>query len=167
MVSPVQRNETHFDAGAKFHVASNSQYMNYFFAHVLEFQLYKAMCIAAGQYEPRNNASQPLHKCDFYESLKAGDKLRAGLNLGMSRPWPDILKVMTGEKELSADAILEYFDPLMEYLKRVNNEDTVSEPHEHDNLVPIIVGSVLGGLLACALVGYCIYHFKKRRMQTV
>lgn len=143
--------------------------MNYFFAHILEFQLYKAMCIAAGQYQPGNNESAPLHKCDFYQSQKAGDQLRAGLHMGQSKPWPEILKVMTGgENDLSADAILEYFDPLMKYLKEANSEQQPEEPDEpDDNLVPIIVGSVLGGLLALSLIGYCIFHFKKRRRTTV
>lgn len=44
-------------------------------AHILEFQFYKAMCIEAGEYDP-TNPDIPLHRCDFYNSKEAGDKLK-------------------------------------------------------------------------------------------
>lgn len=118
--SPVKRNENHFDAGAKFHIPGDYQYVAYFVAHILEFQLLKALCLAAGQYEP-NNPEKPLHKCDIEGSLEAGKQLRAGLSLGLSKHWSDALEIMTnGEKEIKADAILEYFQPLHQYLKQEN-----------------------------------------------
>lgn len=39
-----------------------------------------------------------------------------GLKLGFSKHWSEALKVITGETEMSADAILEYFKPLREVL---------------------------------------------------
>lgn len=47
----------------------------YFVAHILQFQFYKSLCIAAGEYNPENK-SVPLHECDFYNSVAAGQKLR-------------------------------------------------------------------------------------------
>lgn len=44
------------------------------------------------------------------------------LALGSSKPWPDALEVMTGERVLSADAFLEYFKPLSEWLEKTNKE---------------------------------------------
>lgn len=44
-------------------------------AHILEFQFYKSLCIAAEEYDPEN-VTVPLHKCDFYQSKAAGDRLR-------------------------------------------------------------------------------------------
>ncbi|KAF5302725.1 hypothetical protein FQR65_LT08467 [Abscondita terminalis] len=115
---PVDRNDNvDFDPGAKYHVAGDSQYINYFFAHILEFQLYRSLCKTAKQYDP-NNSSLPLHKCDFYQSKEVGQKLRNGLSLGVSKHWKDVLKEMTGETDLDATAILEYFDPLLKYLKK-------------------------------------------------
>jgi peptidyl-dipeptidase A len=38
---------------------------------------------------------------------------------GASRDWREVLKEKTGE-DLSAKAMLEYFKPLMEYLKKEN-----------------------------------------------
>lgn len=69
---PVERNEDHFDPGAKFHVPASSKYISYFISHILEFQLYKSLCTAAKEYIP---AKKPLHKCDFYGSKEAGQKL--------------------------------------------------------------------------------------------
>lgn len=73
---PVPRSdETDFDPGSKFHVPADSQYISYFVAHILEFQLYRSLCITAGQYDAQNKTT-PLHKCDFYKSTQAGNKLR-------------------------------------------------------------------------------------------
>lgn len=44
------------------------------------------------------------------------------LALGSSKPWPDALEVMTGERSLNASAILEYFEPLSEWLKDTNKK---------------------------------------------
>ena len=85
----VDRTEEYFDPGAKYHVPASSQYIAYFQAHILEFQFYKALCIEAGQYDPKKPEDNPLHKCDFYQSLKVGEKLKHGLELGASKPWQD------------------------------------------------------------------------------
>lgn len=96
------------------------QYVAYFVAHILEFQFHKALCLVAGQYEP-NNPDKPLHKCDIDGSAEAGKRLRDGLSLGLSKHWSEALKIITnGEQEIKADAILEYFQPLHDYLKKEN-----------------------------------------------
>ena len=38
------------------------------------------------------------------------------MEAGRSRPWPKLLKAMTGDRELSADAVNQYFDPLFRWL---------------------------------------------------
>ena len=40
------------------------------------------------------------------------------LAAGRSRPWPQILHELTGQRELKADAIIEYFSPLQSWLYR-------------------------------------------------
>lgn len=85
-------------------------------AHILEFQFFKSLCIAAKQYDP-NDPAKPLHKCDFEGSQIAGQRLRDGLSLGLSKHWSESLSVITnGETEISSEAILEYFKPLHEFL---------------------------------------------------
>lgn len=43
------------------------------------------------------------------------------LELGASRPWQEALQKMTGSREISASALLEYFRPLEKWLK-FNND---------------------------------------------
>ncbi|KAJ8984249.1 hypothetical protein NQ317_007481 [Molorchus minor] len=120
--APVERSdETDFDPGAKFHVPGDSQYIAYFLAHILQFQFYRSLCIAAGQYDPVNK-TVPLHKCDFYQSTAAGDKLREALKLGSSKHWSETLEVLTGSKTVSAEPLLEYFEPLYHFLKTENEK---------------------------------------------
>lgn len=100
-------------------LSNRTQYINYFVSHILEFQLYRAMCNASGQYVP-GDPKRPLHDCDFEGSEIVGDKMRAGLRLGLSKHWKESLKEFTGEDDLSADAVLEYFDPLYKFLQAHN-----------------------------------------------
>lgn len=110
---PVERTETDFDPGAKYHVPANTPYSRYFIAHILQFQFQRALCDEAG-YEG------PLHRCSIYGNLKAGERLKAMLEMGMSRPWPDALEAITGQREMDATALLDYFAPLKEWLDKQN-----------------------------------------------
>ncbi len=107
---PEARTEGDFDPGAKFHVASSTPYIRYFLAFVYEFQFHRALCKAAGW-------TGPLDQCSIYGSKAAGEKLRAMLALGESKPWQDAMEVVTGERKADASAILEYFEPLRAWLK--------------------------------------------------
>lgn len=78
------------------------------------------MCLLAGDYDPEN-PEKPLHKCDISGSYEVGQRLRAALSLGLSRHWSETLSILTdGDTELSADAMLEYFEPLDTFLKKEN-----------------------------------------------
>ncbi len=111
--APMPRSEADFDPGAKYHVAANVPYMRYFLAHVLQFQFHRALCRAAGY-------TGPLHRCSIYGNKAAGEKLRQMLEMGQSRPWPEALEALTGEKRMDATAILDYFAPLMKWLEEQN-----------------------------------------------
>jgi peptidyl-dipeptidase A len=113
VVPPVPRTEAAFDPGAKYHVASNTPYMRYFLADILEFQFYRAMCKEAGY-------TGPLNRCTFYQSKPAGEKLNKMLEMGASKPWPDELEVLTGQRQMDATAILDYFAPLKKWLDEQN-----------------------------------------------
>jgi peptidyl-dipeptidase A len=110
---PVARSEADFDPGAKYHVAGNVPYMRYFLARILQFQFYRAMCKEAGY-------NGPLHRCTFYNSKPAGEKLNKMLEMGQSRPWPDALEALTGQRQMDASAILDYFAPLQKWLDEQN-----------------------------------------------
>ncbi|MGA7558705.1 MAG: M2 family metallopeptidase [Terriglobales bacterium] len=110
---PVARSEADFDPGAKYHVAANVPYTRYFLAHILEFQFYQALCRESGY-------KGPLNRCTFYGSKEAGAKFNKMLAMGQSKPWPDALEVLTGERRVDAGAILEYFAPLQKWLDEQN-----------------------------------------------
>lgn len=123
--APTPRDESFFDPGAKFHVPADSQYIAYFVAHILQFSFYKSLCIEAREYDPANPSDNPLYKCDYFNNEAAGNKLRAGLELGMSKHWSDALEELTGSPEISADALLEYFAPLYDFLKEENRKKKI------------------------------------------
>ena len=110
---PVPRSEEHFDAGAKYHVPANTPYARYFLAALLQFQFHRALCREAGM-------SGPLYQCSIYGNKKAGEKLQKMLAMGLSRPWPEALKTMTGEDKMDATAIIDYFAPLKAWLDQEN-----------------------------------------------
>ena len=107
------RGEDFFDPGAKYHIPANVPYMRYFLARILQFQFHKAMCKAAGH-------TGPLHTCSIYGNKAAGAKLKAMLAMGASKPWPDALEAITGDRQMDATPILEYFQPLQTWLKEQN-----------------------------------------------
>jgi peptidyl-dipeptidase A len=110
---PEERSEDQFDAGAKYHVPANVPYTRYFLAHILQFQFQRGLCDAAG-------FEGPLHRCSIYGDTEAGDRLIRMLEMGSSRPWPEALEVVTGQSEMDASAILDYFAPLQEWLIEQN-----------------------------------------------
>ena len=115
---PAGRTEADFDPGAKFHIPANVPYVRYFLSFVLQFQFHRALCQAAGY-------TGPLHRCSIYGNKAAGEKLAKMLEMGQSRPWPEALETMTGEKDIDATAILDYFAPLKKWLDEQNKGHNV------------------------------------------
>ncbi len=113
VAAPTSRTEADFDPGAKYHIAANVPYARYFLANVLQYQFYRAMCRAAGH-------TGPLYRCSFFGSKAAGAKLASMLDAGQSRPWQETLAAMTGERNMNAGALLEYYGPLKVWLDQQN-----------------------------------------------
>ena len=113
IVPPVARDETKFDAGAKYHVASGVPYTRYFLARILQFQFYEAACKQAGW-------KGPLHRCSFFGDKAVGAKLDAMLKMGQSKPWPEALQAFTGTRDMSGRAMVAYFAPLKTWLDQQN-----------------------------------------------
>lgn len=102
-----------FDPGAKFHVADSTPYTRYFLAQVYQFQFYRAACRQAGW-------KGPLNRCSVYGDKAVGEKFQKMLAMGQSKPWPEALEAFTGEKDLDASAIADYFAPLNAWLIKQN-----------------------------------------------
>ncbi|HEY9420746.1 MAG TPA: M2 family metallopeptidase [Thermoanaerobaculia bacterium] len=113
VMPPVARSEKDFDPGAKYHVPGNTPYTRYFLAHILQYQLHRGLCKAAG-------IQGPLHRCSIYGNKEAGQRLIKMLEMGQSRPWPEALEVATGQKQMDATAIIDYYAPLKTWLDQQN-----------------------------------------------
>jgi len=110
---PSARGEEFFDPGAKYHVPANVPYARYFLSYVLQFQFHRALAKVAG-------CTTPLHRCSIYGSSEAGKRLKTVLAMGVSKPWPEALEALTGDRQLDAKAITDYFAPLQAWLDEQN-----------------------------------------------
>jgi peptidyl-dipeptidase A len=110
---PTVRGEAFFDPGAKYHVPANTPYSRYFLAHILEYQFHRSLAKASG-------CTAPLHRCSIYANKEAGKRLNAMMEMGASKPWPDALEALTGQREMDASAMAEYFEPLKKWLDAQN-----------------------------------------------
>jgi peptidyl-dipeptidase A len=107
------RGEEFFDPGAKYHIPANTPYARYFLSSVLQFQFHRALAKTAG-------CTMPLHRCSIYGNAEAGKRLRTTLAMGASRPWPDALEALTGQREMDASAMADYYAPLKAWLDEQN-----------------------------------------------
>jgi peptidyl-dipeptidase A len=110
---PVARSEQEFDPGAKYHVAANVPYARYFLADILQFQFHRALSKIAG-------CTDALNRCSIYDNKAAGQRLNAMLAMGQSKPWQEALAELTGQQQMDATAILDYFAPLQKWLDEQN-----------------------------------------------
>nr|CAD7586834.1 unnamed protein product [Timema genevievae] len=69
------RTEDNFDPGAKYHIIASVPYIRYFVSYVIQFQFHRSLCEKAGQFDPEDPESKPLHECDIYQSTEAGNLL--------------------------------------------------------------------------------------------
>jgi peptidyl-dipeptidase A len=113
LVPPGPRPTDAFDPGAKYHIASNVPYARYFLAEIYQFQFYRAAARLAGW-------KGPLNRCSIYGNRDVGARFEAMLKLGQSKPWPEALAAFSGEHDMDASAIADYFAPLSSWLDQQN-----------------------------------------------
>ncbi|MFQ5650935.1 MAG: M2 family metallopeptidase [bacterium] len=112
IVPPSPRGEEYCDAASKTHINNDpGQYYDYALSCVLKFQLHDHIA--------RNILKQDPHNCNYYGSKKVGEFLQSIMRPGASKDWRKVLREKTGE-DLSARAMLEYYAPLLEFLKKEN-----------------------------------------------
>jgi peptidyl-dipeptidase A len=113
---PGERSEEFCDAASKTHISDDAaQYYDYALSFVLLFQLHDHIASKVLQ--------QDVHATNYFGSAAVGDFLRQIMKPGASRDWREVLQESTGE-DLSARAILKYFEPLMAYLQEANKGRT-------------------------------------------
>ncbi|XP_043928726.1 angiotensin-converting enzyme 2 [Protopterus annectens] len=116
VVEPLPHDETYCDPAALFHVANDYSFIRYYTRTIYQFQFQNALCKAA-----KHNG--PLHTCDITNSTEAGKKLSDMLKLGNSESWTKALEQVTGETKMNSAPLIEYFQPLFEWLQKNNQQN--------------------------------------------
>ena len=112
IVPPSDRGEVYCDAATKTHINDDpAQYYDYALSYVILYQLH--MHIA------KNILNQNPHATNYFGQKGVGDFLRKITYPGSSKDWRQVLKESTGD-ELNAKAMLEYFQPLVQWLQEQN-----------------------------------------------
>ena len=121
-IAPLEpRGEAYCDPATKTHINNDAaQYYDYALSFVLLFQLHDHIAREILNQDPRDT--------NYYGSKKVGKFLRSILEPGASVDWRELLREKTGS-DLSAKAMLSYFEPLMDWLKDQNAGRTVTLPN--------------------------------------
>ena len=112
MSPPSLRGAEYCDAASKTHINDDAaQYYDYALSYVILFQLHDHIATKI--------LHQDVHATNYFGNKEVGDFLRDIMRPGASRDWREVLREKTGE-DLSARAMLKYFEPLLPYLQEAN-----------------------------------------------
>lgn len=112
IVPPSSRDEKYCDAASKTHINDDAaQYYDYALSYLLLFQVHEHIA--------KDILHQDPHATNYYGNKEIGAFLQKMMYPGASGDWRKILKDNTGS-DLSAKAMVNYFMPLMDYLKKQN-----------------------------------------------
>ncbi|MCB9234985.1 MAG: M2 family metallopeptidase [Bacteroidia bacterium] len=112
IVPPTNRGSEYCDAASKTHINNDAaQYYDYAISYILLFQLHDHIATKILKQDPRAT--------NYYGNKEVGNFLKSVMRPGATGDWRELLKKATGE-DLSARAMLQYFEPLMAYLKDQN-----------------------------------------------
>lgn len=106
------RSEEYCDAATKTHINDDAaQYYDYSMSNVLLFQFHTHIA--------KNILKQDPHATNYWGSKETGEFLKKVMYPGASVDWREHLKNSIGS-DFSAQPMLEYFSPLISYLKKIN-----------------------------------------------
>ncbi len=112
IVPPEERGEEYCDAASKTHINNDpAQYYDYALSYLLLFQFH--------EHISNNILKQDPHATNYFGHKEIGEFLHTIMYPGATADWREMLKETTGS-ELSAKAMLNYFEPLMDFLKEAN-----------------------------------------------
>lgn len=118
---PSERGEEYCDAASKTHINNDpAQYYDYALSYVLLYQMHTHVAEKILEQDP--------HDTNYWGREDVGEFVAGILEVGATRDWRELMREKLGE-EISAAAMLAYFEPLMEYLKEQNagREHTLPE----------------------------------------
>lgn len=117
---PADRPADGCDACTKTHINDDpGQYYDYALANVLVYQLHDHIC--------RNIVEADPHDCNYYNRQDVGELIQAIMRPGATRDWREVLREHTG-RDLTAEPMLQYYEPLMAYLSEQNQGRDCSWP---------------------------------------
>jgi peptidyl-dipeptidase A len=120
VVPPSPRGEEFCDAASKTHISDDAaQYYDYAISYVLLMQLHDHIA--------RQILHQDPHATNYYGSQEVGRFLADIMRPGESQDWRGVLREKTGQ-DLTAKPMLDYFEPLMAYLREQNQGRTYTLP---------------------------------------
>jgi peptidyl-dipeptidase A len=109
---PAARGEEYCDAASKTHINDDpAGYYDYAIGTLIVYQIHDYVARRILKQDPRN--------CNYYQRRDVGEYLHEMLKLGATRDWRSVLRDFTGE-ELSARALMDYYAPLLDFLKQQN-----------------------------------------------
>lgn len=112
IVPPSARGEVYCDAATKTHINDDpAQYYDYALSYVILYQLHN--------YIAKNILHEDPRATNYFGQKGIGDFLKKITYPGASKDWRVVLKESTGD-ELNAKAMLDYFQPLVNWLKEQN-----------------------------------------------
>lgn len=122
IIPPNERGEEFCDACTKTHINNDpAQYYDYALSIVTLFQLHDHIAKKILKQDP--------HNTNYWGSKETGKFLSKILTPGATVDWRKLMKDELGE-EISAKAMLEYFDPLYTWLKEQNKGRTHTLPEK-------------------------------------
>jgi peptidyl-dipeptidase A len=124
--APETRTERYGDPFTKagLHIEPAS-YFRHAQASLLMFQL--------NQHVAGEILGEESHLANYWGSAEAGEFLRSIMASGATKDWQTMVSAATGEP-LSADAMVNYFEPLMDYLVKLNEGRTYTLSEIEGNL---------------------------------
>jgi len=112
IVPPSTRGPQFTDAASKTHIINDAaQYYDYAMSNIILFQLHDHIA--------NEILNQDVHATNYYGSKEVGQFLSELMRTGATKDWRKLIKETTGS-EISAQPMLDYFAPLMEWLKKEN-----------------------------------------------
>ncbi|MCG8458926.1 MAG: M2 family metallopeptidase, partial [Holophagales bacterium] len=112
MVPPGERGEDFNDAATKTHINDDpAQYYDYALSQVILHQLHRHIADNILKEDPRAT--------NYYGREDVGTFLAGILELGATRDWREVMREQLGQ-EISAAAMLAYFEPLQAWLAEQN-----------------------------------------------
>lgn len=122
IVPPSPRGEEYCDAATKTHINDDpAGYYDYSIANVLLFQFHDFIADSILHQDP--------HATNYWGNKGVGDFLSKVMTPGASVDWREHLRNCI-HSDMSAKPMVDYFSPLMTYLKRVNAGRTYTLPEK-------------------------------------